>query len=259
MGVNKFENSQYPFAAFVTNLSKYSEGKLVGEWVAFPTTKEKMDAVLEKIGVGTGEYQEYFLSNYDCYINGLSGVLGEHENLSELNYLAGVLTDEADIEKYGTLIEAACIYSSVPVNIIEINSGSNGFFDRNTNSIGIKSGMSESQTFKTIIHETAHSLLHAEDDDKSRNQKEVEAESVAYAVCRHFGIDASDYSFGYIAGWSRNDDLKELRSSLELIQKTADVIITGIEEKQKVLDKGIENEKAVLYPGTDEPGNIIKM
>lgn len=79
MGVNKFENSQYPFAAFVTNLSKYSEGKLVGEWVAFPTTKEKMDAVLEKIGVGTGEYQEYFLSAYDCYINGLSGVLGEHE------------------------------------------------------------------------------------------------------------------------------------------------------------------------------------
>lgn len=166
----------------------------------------------------------------------------------------------ADNDKdYGTLIEAACIYSSVPVNIIEINNGSNGFFDRNTNSIGIKSGMSESQTFKTIIHETAHSLLHAEDDDKSRNQKEVEAESVAYAVCRHFGIDASDYSFGYIAGWSRNDDLKEFRSSLELIQKTADGIITGIEEKQKVLDKGIENEKAVLYLGTDEPGNIIKM
>ena len=105
MGVNKFENSQYPFAAFVTNLSKYSEGKLVGEWVAFPTTKEKMDAVLEKIGVGTGEYQEYFLSAYDCYINGLSGVLGEHENLSELNYLAGVLTDEADIEKFSAAIE----------------------------------------------------------------------------------------------------------------------------------------------------------
>ena len=105
MGVNKFENSQYPFAAFVTNLSKYSAGKLVGEWVAFPTTKEKMDAVLEKIGVGTGEYQEYFLSNYDCYINGLSGVLGEHENLSELNYLAGVLTDEADIEKFSAAIE----------------------------------------------------------------------------------------------------------------------------------------------------------
>lgn len=137
--------------------------------------------------------------------------------------------------------------------------GATVFFDRNTNSIGIKSGMSESQTFKTIIHETAHSLLHAEDDDKSRNQKEVEAESVAYAVCRHFGIDASDYSFGYIAGWSRNDDLKEFRSSLELIQKTADGIITGIEEKQKVLDKGIENERAVLYPDTDEPENIIKM
>lgn len=105
MGVNKFENSQYPFAAFVTNLGKYNEGELMGEWVAFPTTKEKMDAVLEKIGVGIGEYQEYFLSDYDCYINGLSGVLGEHENLSELNYLAGVLTDEADIEKFSAAIE----------------------------------------------------------------------------------------------------------------------------------------------------------
>ena len=119
--------------------------------------------------------------------------------------------------------------------------------------------MSESHTFKTIIHETAHSILHAGNNDKTRNQKEVEAESVAYAVCRHFGIDASDYSFGYIAGWSSSDDLKEFESSLELIQKTASDIISGIEDKQKFINKACENEKAVLYQDGYEPENIIKL
>ena len=99
--------------------------------------------------------------------------------------------------------------------------------------------MSESQTLKTMAHETAHSMLHNKEVNKEdilapakdRNTKEVEAESIAYTVCQHFGIDTSDYSFGYIAGWSNGKDMKELKSSLDTIRRTASELITGIEEQ----------------------------
>ena len=103
--------------------------------------------------------------------------------------------------------------------------------------------MSESQTLKTMIHEEAHSKLHSkevEQDEqmkKDRNTKEVEAESVAYTVCQHFGIDTSDYSFGYIAGWSSGRDTKELRSSMDMIRRTASELITGIEEQLQELQR----------------------
>nr|WP_304429558.1 hypothetical protein [uncultured Acetatifactor sp.] len=99
--------------------------------------------------------------------------------------------------------------------------------------------MSESQILKTMAHETAHSMLHNKEVNKEdilapakdRNTKEVEAESIAYTVCQHFGIDTSDYSFGYIAGWSNGKDMKELKSSLDTIRRTASELITGIEEQ----------------------------
>ena len=96
--------------------------------------------------------------------------------------------------------------------------------------------MSEVQTAKTLIHEVAHSLLHDKDnvrierddgdDKKTRSSKEVEAESVAYTVCSHFGIDTSDYSFAYVAGWSSGKDMTELKESMETIRKTSDYLIT---------------------------------
>ncbi len=108
--------------------------------------------------------------------------------------------------------------------------------------------MSESQTLKTMVHETAHSMLHSKEVNKEdilapakdRNTKEVEAESIAYTVCQHFGIDTSEYSFGYIAGWSSGKDMKELKSSLDTIRRTASELITGIEEQLKELQRDRE-------------------
>ena len=86
--------------------------------------------------------------------------------------------------------------------------------------------MEQTQTVKTFVHEIAHSILHV-DSDKSREQKEVEAESVAYVVCQALGIDSSDYTFGYLAGWA-NGDTKLLKQSLNDIQKCSDKIITAL-------------------------------
>ncbi len=98
--------------------------------------------------------------------------------------------------------------------------------------IVVKSGMSEVQTVKTLVHEIAHAKLHNPEEAeqrKSRWEKEVEAESVAYVVCQHFGIDTSDYSFGYVANWSRGRELAELKASLDIIHSTAREIIDAIQ------------------------------
>ena len=107
--------------------------------------------------------------------------------------------------------------------------------------------MSEVQTVKTIIHEMAHALLHDKTDNpdlvqdpKTKNTKEVEAESIAYVVCQHFGIDTSDYSFGYIAGWSSGKETKELKASMDTIRVTASKMIVELEsamEKQQEIEK----------------------
>ena len=117
------------------------------------------------------------------------------------------------------------------------------FFDalKELSPVAIQEGMSEIQTIKTAIHEIAHAKLHAvtpgekvaPEDKKDRRTKEVEAESVAYTVCQRYGIETSDYSFGYIAGWSSDKETKELKGSLETIRKTAAEMITGIDEKLK--------------------------
>ena len=91
-------NKDYPFAAFITNLGKYNEGELVGEWVKFPTTAEEMQEVFKRIGIGEKDefgyaYEEWFITDYDCYVDGLYDLLGEYENLDELNYLASKLDD----------------------------------------------------------------------------------------------------------------------------------------------------------------------
>ena len=96
-------NKDYPFAAFITNLGKYNEGELVGEWVKFPTTAEEMKEVFKRIGIGQRDdfgqpYEEWFITDYDCYVDGLYDKLGEYENLDELNYLASKLEEMSDSE-----------------------------------------------------------------------------------------------------------------------------------------------------------------
>lgn len=141
------------------------------------------------------------------------------------------LTD--DVENYEKMLEKLVTISKVPILFEEItHSNAKGYYHTQDKIIVIKDGMSQAQTIKTIIHEMAHSILH-EDTDKDKKTKEVEAESVAYIVCNHLGIDTSDYSFGYVAGWSSNRNHEELDKSLSLISKTAKDIISQIEDEQK--------------------------
>ena len=96
-------DKDYPFAAFITNLGKYNEGELVGEWVKFPTTAEELKEVFKRIEIGQKDdfgqpYEEWFITDYDCYVDGLYSKLGEYENLDELNYLASKLDEMSESE-----------------------------------------------------------------------------------------------------------------------------------------------------------------
>ena len=152
----------------------------------------------------------------------------------------------SDVEGYQDMIHAVEAISPVPIELEEIAGDSKGYYDREAKRIAVQENMSESQTLKTMIHEVAHSKLHSkevEQDEqmkKDRNTKEVEAESIAYTVCQHFGVDTSDYSFGYIAGWSSGRDTKELRASMDTIRRTASELITGIEEQLQELQRNRE-------------------
>ena len=169
----------------------------------------------------------------------------------------------SDVEGYQDMIRAVEAISPVPIELEEIAGDSKGYYDREAKRIAVQENMSESQTLKTMIHEVAHSKLHSkevEQDEqmkKDRNTKEVEAESIAYTVCQHFGIDTSDYSFGYIAGWSSGRDTKELRSSMDTIRRTVSELITGIEEQLQELQRNREvsqeqtKESILLIQNTD--------
>ena len=159
------------------------------------------------------------------------------------------------VEGYEDFVQALMNVAPVPIGFEDIPGDSKGYFHTEEKRIAVQENMSESQTLKTMVHEVAHSMLHNKEinrDDlmeapvKDRNTKEVEAESVAYTVCQHFGIDTSDYSFGYIAGWSSGKDMKELKSSLDTIRKTASELITGIEGalRELQLNREIEQEQS---------------
>lgn len=169
----------------------------------------------------------------------------------------------SDVEGYQDMIRAVEAISPVPIELEEIAGDSKGYYDREAKRIAVQENMSEGQTLKTMIHEVAHSKLHSkevEQDEqmkKDRNTKEVEAESIAYTVCQHFGVDTSDYSFGYIAGWSSGRDTKELRASIDTIRRTASELITGIEEQLQELQRNREvsqeqtKESILLIQNTD--------
>ncbi len=152
------------------------------------------------------------------------------------------------VEGYEDFIKAISFVAPAPIGFEDIPGDSKGYFNIEENRIAVQEGMSESQTLKTMVHETAHSMLHNKEVNKEdilapakdRNTKEVEAESIAFTVCNHFGIDTSDYSFGYIAGWSSGKDMKELKSSLDTIRRTSSELITGIEEQLRELQRDRE-------------------
>ena len=158
----------------------------------------------------------------------------------------GVEELTGSVERYGEFFKALEQTSPVPIGFEDIPGGSHGYYHLTEKRIAIQEGMSELQTLKTAIHEIAHSKLHAIDpeapaieqaDRPDSRTREVQAESVAYAVCQHYGLDTSDYSFGYVVGWSSGKDLKELKASLETIRATAHELITTIDGHLAQLQK----------------------
>ena len=177
--------------------------------------------------------------------------------------LPDIMVDQltGDVERYEDFWRILKEVSPVPVELEKIEGGAHGYYHLVDKRIAIDEDMSEMQTIKTLIHEIAHAKLHAIDPDakaapedgKGRHTKEVEAESVAYTVCQRYGIETSDYSFGYIAGWSSDKETKELKSSLETIRKTAAEMIESIDAKFKVLlaEKAQSAEKETEVPATE--------
>lgn len=146
-----------------------------------------------------------------------------------------------NVENYEVFMQALREISPVPIRFDEIESGAKGYYSTVNKETVIQRGMSEMQTMKTGIHETTHAKLHDREimeelgEKKNQMTREVEAESVAYTVCQYFGLDTSDYSFPYIAGWSSSVDMKELRASMDTIRKTAGEMIDGMTEVMQQL------------------------
>ena len=157
-----------------------------------------------------------------------------------------------DVERYRDFFAALEKTSPVPIGFEQIPGSSHGYYHLEDKRIAIDEGMSEIQTLKTAIHEIAHAKLHDIDLNAPENEqqpridrrtREVEAESVAYTVCQHYGLDTSDYSFGYVAGWSSGRELSELKSSLETIRSAAAEIINSIDETLAELSKAQDKEQ----------------
>lgn len=166
---------------------------------------------------------------------------------------------QGEVKDYEKFFDALKKISPAPIEFKPIDGSAKGFFSHTDKSISINEGMSEVQTIKTTVHEIAHAKLHDRDLKKSdidkpkdRNTEEVEAESIAYTVCQHFGIDTSDYSFGYVAAWGSGKELPELKSSLETIRSTASELINQISDKLLGLEK--TQEQIAEKP---EKSNII--
>lgn len=186
----------------------------------------------------------------------------------------GVNELTGSVEGYETLLAAIKEVVPVPISFEQIDSGAKGFYHLEENRIVVQEGMSESQTVKTLLHEASHQALHsrtamdASGEKKSKNQKETEAESVAYVVCQHYGIDTSDYSFPYVATWSADKETPELKASLDTIRRTASELIVKIDEKVqslmeiKDMDQFMEahgDELPFADPEADHPLGYIKI
>lgn len=171
------------------------------------------------------------------------------------------------VENYDIFMESIETVSLVPIRFDTMDSDTKGYYHQVDKEIVIQKGMSESQTMKTAVHEVTHDMLHDRElmkesgEWKSQMTREVEAESVAYTVCQYFGLDTSDYSFPYIAGWSSHMDMKELRSSMDTIRKTAGEFIEVMTETMQSLaiDLALEEQPEVLLDGSENRYGIYQL
>ena len=154
----------------------------------------------------------------------------------------GVSELTGDVPDFPAIYDRLAAISPLPVEQDTVPGAAKGYTSFLEQRIVIKPGMSQVQTIKTLIHEISHAKLHdpeqtAKGEEKARREKEVEAESVAFVVCKHFGIDTSDYSFAYVAGWSRGKELAELKASLDIIHSTAGEIINAIQPPEPIQER----------------------
>ena len=191
--------------------------------------------------------------------------------------LPDIAVDEltGDVDRYKDFFAALEKTSPVPIAFENIEGGSHGYYHLEDKRIAINEGMSELQTLKTAIHEIAHAKLHdvdlnaplEEQNRIDRRSREVQAESVAYTVCQHFGLDTSDYSFGYVAGWSSGKEMTELKASLETIQETAKELITEIEghftelqqQRQAEQEQEAKTKETLLLNGKEDSYGIYQL
>ena len=228
-----------------------------------PKLDEQGQPVMDKDGKPLTEVQETQVPAFKIVsVFDVSQTEGEPLPSIGVDELAG------NVEQYEDFFKALEQTSPVPMAFEDIPGGSHGYYHLTEKRIAIQENMSELQTLKTAIHEIAHAKLHAIDpnapvtkqaDRPDSRTREVQAESVAYAVCQHYGLDTSDYSFGYVAGWSSGKDLKELRASLETIRATAHELITTIDghlaelQQQRQAQQAVEQtvEQAAEQPAPD--------
>lgn len=167
---------------------------------------------------------------------------------------------DATIENYDRFLEGLKTISPVPIIFQKIKGGANGYFHLEAKDIHIKDDLPQLQTIKTLIHEIAHSLMHDKDigtdKDTTKHEREVEAESVAYTVASYYGFDTSDYSFGYIAGWSQGKELLEMTERLEMIRSTSHDIISKLDEF--FLQQEINEQVALIFKNGTELLKIAK-
>lgn len=162
----------------------------------------------------------------------------EGEPIAELK----VLELTGSVQFYDTFMQALQNISPVPIRMMNVEGEAKGYYHQTEKYIAIKEDMSNVQTMKTGVHEVSHALLHdrevmdAEGVLKDQTTKEVEAESIAYIVCNHFGLDTSEYSFTYIASWCESRDMKALKASMDTIRKTSAEIIGNIEEQMHEIE-----------------------
>lgn len=166
----------------------------------------------------------------------------------------GVSELNGEVTDFPAIYDRLASLSPLPVEQEEIPGTAKGYTSFVEQRIVLRPGMSQAQTIKTLVHEIAHAKLHdpdllSKEQRKARREKEVEAESVAYVVCQHFGLDTAEYSFGYVAGWSRGQELAELKASLDRIHSTAGEIISAIQPPEKqVTQEHTPQEQTLRHP-----------
>jgi Zn-dependent peptidase ImmA (M78 family) len=165
---------------------------------------------------------------------------------------------DRDVDNFDAVMDALRKISPAPIRFDNVDGGANGYYDLVTREIVVKASLPQAQKIKTAVHEISHSILHDKidglDQEADKRSMEVSAESVAFVVCSWLGMDTSEYSFGYVGGWSAGKELKELQQKMEVIRSTASMIISGLDgelmQQQIVQEEEIEEEQEMLQTVT---------